>query len=113
MATNRYQEDGIQIKLSVGAGISSGDPVVVGQIPGVALLDSDANNDSVVRTQGVFSLEVVGEDGTGNVAVAEGDILYLDSGVVNKDDANGVRFGYALEAVNSGATTTIKVKVGY
>jgi predicted RecA/RadA family phage recombinase len=113
MATNRYQEDGIQILLTVGAGVSSGDAGVVGQIPYVALIDADANDQAVVRTQGVFLLDVHGADDTGNVAVSEGDIVYWDSTELNVDATNGVRFGYALEAVGSGDTTTIKVKVGY
>jgi len=32
---------------------------------------------------------------------------------LNKDNTNGVRFGYALAAVSSGATATIRVKLGY
>jgi hypothetical protein len=50
---------------------------------------------------------------TTNAAVSVGDILYYDSGVINKDSSNGVRFGYALGAVESGATTSILVKIGY
>jgi hypothetical protein len=49
----------------------------------------------------------------GGSAVALGDILYKDGAEVNKDVTNGVRFGYALGAVESAATTTIEVLVGY
>lgn len=94
----------------------SGDPVVCGQIPGVALAAEDANGLTTVALDGVFELSVKGENNSGNSAVAVGDILYYEAGQtppVNKDGTAGIRFGYALAAVNSGATTTIPVEVGY
>jgi hypothetical protein len=42
--------------------------------------------------------------------------VYYDSAntpKINKDNVAGVRFGIALEAVTSGATATIQVRVGY
>lgn len=94
----------------------SGDPVICGQIPGVALTPKDTNNVTTVALNGVAELLVKGETTT-DAAVAVGDILYYDAAAtphkVNKDNTNGVRFGYALAAVASGATTTIPVKIGY
>ena len=95
---------------------ASGDPVICGQIPGVALGAEDANGLTTVALDGVFELSVKGENNSGNNAVAAGDILYYEAGQtppINKDATAGVRFGYALAAVSSGATTTIPVKVGY
>jgi predicted RecA/RadA family phage recombinase len=95
---------------------ASGDPVLCGQIPGVALVDEDALGVTTVALDGVFDLSVKGENAGGNNAVAAGDILYYEAGQtppLNKDATNGVRFGYALEAVSSGATATIAVRVGY
>lgn len=94
----------------------SGDPVVTGQIPGVALTAEDSNGVTTVALNGVFDLSVKGENNAGNSAVAVGDILYYEAGQtppVNKDNVAGIRFGYALAAVTSGATTTIPVKIGY
>ncbi|MEU8158033.1 DUF2190 family protein [Micromonospora sp. NPDC048986] len=92
---------------------ASGDPVLCGQIPGVALTDEDtADGLTTVALNGVFRLPVKGETTTNNAVVA-GDIIYYDAGVLNKDNTNGVRFGYALGGVNSGATTTIPVRIGY
>ncbi|GII87069.1 hypothetical protein Ssi03_50590 [Sphaerisporangium siamense] len=91
---------------------NSGDPVLYGQLPGVALIDEQADGLTTIALDGVFRLPVKGETTT-NAAVNAGDILYYDSGVINKDSSNGVRFGYALDAVASGATTTIGVLVGY
>lgn len=119
MATNLVQQEAnvLVAAASDPATPSSGDPVVVGAIPGVALTDeSDGGNstgNTTIALSGVWSMSVVGEDGSGNAAVGVGAIIYLDSGELNVDDSNGVRWGYALEAVSSGATSTIKVLVGY
>lgn len=115
MAKNRVHERSTPLDLAVPSGTVSGAPVVTGQIPGVALTDRQSDGRATVQGDGVFSLSVKGIDGGGNSAVAEGDILYhtvADTPPVSKK-ATGVRFGYALEAVGSGLTATIKVKVGY
>ncbi|KAB2347343.1 DUF2190 family protein [Actinomadura rudentiformis] len=124
MATNRVFEHGNQFEANVsgvtGTGASglvlSDDPVVIGQLPGVALTTEDDDGMATIQTDGVFDLPVKGET-TVNAAVAVGDIVYYDAAAtphkLNKDNTNGTRFGYALEAVSSGATTTIRVKVGY
>jgi predicted RecA/RadA family phage recombinase len=124
VATNRIFERGRQLSvaptLGPNATVASGDPVAVGQLPGVALTDADdtiANGgEASVQFDGVFELEVVGtsDDGTTGAAISAGDLVYLDTdGSLNVDATNGVRFGYALEDVASGATSTIRVKVGY
>ncbi len=114
MATNIVFEDGDQLRVVCTAPTTpaSGDPVLVGQLPGVALTDEDAEGYTTVKFNGVAELSVKGETTT-NAAVAAGDIVYYDGGVINKDSTNGVRFGYALGAVSSGATTKIRVKIGY
>lgn len=114
MATNTYYmwTRSRPLVCSAPATPSSGDPVVCGQIPGVALEDEDTDGVTVAALDGAFTLPVKGETTT-NAAVAVGDILYYDSGVINRDNTNGVRFGYALAAVDSGATTTIPVEIGY
>jgi predicted RecA/RadA family phage recombinase len=121
MATNRELERGDQIAVVPDLGpndpVGSGDPVCVGQLPGVALTDGDGalgTGEATVQFDGVFRLAVHGETAAGTAAIAVGDIVYLDTdGEVNIDDTNGIRYGYALEAVGDDATTTIKVKVGY
>ena len=95
---------------------ASGDPVLCGQIPGVALADEDAAGLTTVALDGVFNLSVQGETNSdAGSAVAAGDILYYDAAEpvkINKD-TTGVRFGYALGTVGSAATATIPVRVGY
>ncbi|MFC5744821.1 capsid cement protein [Actinomadura rugatobispora] len=125
MATNRVYEHGTQFEANVsgvtgtgdGGLVMSGDPVVIGQLPGVALTTEDADDGmATIQTDGVFDLPVKGETTT-NAAIAVGAIVYYDAAAtphkLNADSTNGVRFGYALEAVSSGATTTIRVKIGY
>lgn len=117
MAANRKFPRGAALSLVATdpAAPASGDPVVVGQIPGVALTAERTDGTTSIQLDGAFDLSVKGIDGSGNSAVAPGDILYYvaaDTPKISKK-ATGVRFGYALEAVGSGATATIAVKVGY
>jgi predicted RecA/RadA family phage recombinase len=122
MALNLYMAEG---RYLTGAATQpatpvSGDPVLLGQIPGVALTDEadggNAAGEITIDTGGVYNLNVEGVTGAGNSAVAIGDILYYDSAAtvkINKDVTNGVRFGYALGTVGSAGTGIIPVKVGY
>jgi predicted RecA/RadA family phage recombinase len=118
VATNIVAEDGDQLYVTCTqpATPKSNDPVLVGQLPGVALADEQADGKTSVKFNGVANLSVKGENNSGNSAVANGDILYYETGQtppVNKDATAGVRFGYALGTVGSGATATIPVKIGY
>lgn len=118
MAKNRVRMNGRFISRAATSPAlpASGDPVVVGQIPGVALIDETSDGAVTVDTRGVYNLSVKGENNAGNSPVAVGDILYFEAGQVppiNKDNVAGIRFGYALGVVLTGATTTIPVKVGY
>lgn len=98
---------------------ASGDPVVYGQAPGVALTAEGADGLTSVQFEGVANLSVKGVTTAGaNSAVAEGDILYYVAANTPKlskasGDAGAVRFGYAMGAVTAGATATIPVKIGY
>lgn len=122
MAKNRARVEGRKIRLDVsgvtGSGtgglVLSGDPVAVGQIPGVALTDEDSDTgEATIDTSGVYNLDVVGDNGSA-AAISAGDIVYFDDAVPDISSATGgVRFGYALEDVASGATTEIEVKIGY
>lgn len=120
MATNIVYEEGDQLECAPTAPtsttIQAGQACLLGKLPGVALTKADDTVGNggrcTVKFNGVANLAVKGET-TVNAAIAAGDIIYLDGTVLNADSTNGVRFGYALEAVGSGATTTIKVKIGY
>lgn len=122
MATTRIFKDGSQLSLPVPADTVSGDPLVLGSLPCVALTDravagdngGGGNVDGEATVQlfpsGVFDLEVIANDGVA-VAVGVGDPVYLQAdGTIDADSA-GDLFGYALEAIASGATATINVKL--
>lgn len=122
MALNQVFEDAnnLSVVCTAPATPTSGDPVMWGQRPGVALTDEGADGNAAgfttVRFKGAFTLSVKGEQAAGSVAVAAGDILYYEAGQtppLNKDATNGIRFGYAGEAVTSGATADILVILGY
>lgn len=125
MAANRIFADARKTReLTVPSGWVSGRPVASGQIPGVCLIDRASDGKATVQLDGVFNLAVQGKDSSGtsgadaSVAVAEGDILYYDetptlATYYLSKRAGGIRFGYALEAVSSGAAATIRVQVGY
>jgi predicted RecA/RadA family phage recombinase len=115
MATNTVHELGTNLEV-VQAGRVSGDPMVIGQLPGVAETSSEATtNRLVMQTCGIYALDVNGADGGGNAAVAVGDIIYYVSADAIKlsKKATGVRFGYALNPITSGTFGTIRVKIGY
>jgi len=119
MATNQVYNDGVQFDVPVSAVDSpaspgSGDAVLIGSLPAVALTDPWTDADGVsritVKTNGVYELEVAAAGG----AIAVGDLVYIDSTTGALNDSNGnVRFGYALGAIDNGATATIPVKIGY
>jgi predicted RecA/RadA family phage recombinase len=93
--------------------VNSGDPCVVGQLPGVAETDAAATTDVIpVLAKGVVSVSVTGTDSGGNSAVAFGDKLYIDgsTAAITKNNTK-VFFGIALGAVTSGATGTIDVRL--
>jgi len=95
----------------------SGDPVLIGAIPGVAVTDEgdggNATGETTVCTSGIFNLPVEGTDASGNKAVAVGDKVYYDSAATIKlsVDASKVLFGVALGTVSSGSSAVIKVLI--
>lgn len=124
MATNTKFEAGerLAVVCTDPTTPSSGDPVVFGQRPGVALTDEHADGRTSVQFTGVFELAVVGANGSGGTVVRDGDIVYYDGGEINKDATNGIRYGYAYNptaatpggtVVASGGTATISVILGY
>lgn len=117
MAKNEVFEraDRLQVACTQPTTPASGDPVLYGQRPGVCEVSEGSDGLASVKFSGEFTFSVAGVDGSGNSAVAEGDILYYvaaDTPKLSKK-TSGVRFGYAAGAVTSGATATIPVIIGY
>ncbi len=119
MAANRVRGRGRYLSVGVGSGLTSGAPTSIGQIPGVCVIDAGPSSAYIatIDTEGIYNLAVkgAGDGDSVGTAVVIGDIVYWDAtaGHLNVDATDGVRFGYALGAVDSGATTTIPVKIGY
>lgn len=111
MAKNRAFAEGKNLTLPVAEGLLSGQPVAVGQITGVMLENRFPDGTGVIATRGVYELEVVGKNKAGNKKIEIGDIIYIKGGVLGVNNEEGVRFGFALEVVESGATTKILVKL--
>lgn len=118
MARNSVYGKGnrLSIQATQPATPASGDPLLLGDVPGWAETAKDANgNTSALLGEGVRTTPVKGVNAGGNNAVAYGDVLYYvagDTPPISKKVA-GVRFGVALGAVTSGSTTTIQVRAGY
>lgn len=114
MATNIVHEDGWQLRRLVttpASGADSNDPVLCGQRPGVALTDQDGTGYATVKFNGSATLTVEAEAG----AITPGAILYYDAAdaQLNNSSSGNVRFGYAAEAIDNGATDDIVVDIGY
>lgn len=114
MALNKVFESAKVLSVAVASTVGSGDPVAIGAMAGVALTDYDSSTgNATIDFGGVYDLSVKAINGAGNSAVAVGDPIYLvagDTPVLSKKSI-GVFFGYALEAVTSSETATIKVAV--
>jgi predicted RecA/RadA family phage recombinase len=113
MADNLKFDDGRFLYLDVASGVESGDPVVVGQIPGVAIIDRDTAGKATIDTGGVYDLPTSGSGTSGSGVVAVGDKIYYKDGVTPPlcKVSSGVLFGYALEGTSGSPAETIAVKL--
>lgn len=116
MATNLIMKDGryLSVACSDPATPASGNPVRFGAMTGVAqgAEGADVTSETTVDFgQAVYALSVKAVNASGNSAVAAGDSLfYVDADTPKLSKKNtGYFFGFALAAVESGATATINV----
>lgn len=95
-----------------GSMVNKGDPVLCdagNNLIGVALKTAALNTDYIpVQRTGVWNLNVLPQNGSGNSNVVVGDILYIaaSTAVVSKINT-GTIFGYALAALAGGATASV------
>ena len=109
--TTNYVQPGNTAKLPVTADAKSGDWDMVGDLAVVLNSDADDNDDALCDLTGVFDLEVTGANNAGNTAISAGAKIYADGTDLNADATDGTFFGHALEAVGSGDTETIPVRL--
>lgn len=118
MATNQMYADANQFDVPASAvapeSATSGDAVLVGDLPGVALTDpytaGDGTSRITVKTNGAYDLPV---QASGS-AVDYGDRVYITAAgaVTNASGSGNSPFGYALGTVDNASTGIIPVKIG-
>lgn len=102
MATNEVFREADHLTLPVPSGVKSGDPVLVGSLPGVAQTDRDANGNATVWLDGAYRLTVTG------AVVNVGDPVYIAADRSLSVTATGnTVFGYALETKTATAAPII------
>jgi len=107
MAKN-FLHDGDRITVAAsGAGVSSGDVVIVGAIAGVALADADAGAPVVLKTTGVWRLP---KRPTETVAQGSPVSWDADAGQVALPAAGRYPLGAAVEGAGNGsASVTVRL----
>ncbi len=98
--------------------VDAKDPVVVGDMVGVAFTSAAAATDYIViDTEGLWALSVVATDDAGASAVVQGDELYINTttAIISKISAVATQrhFGLAQSPIDAGTTAVITVKVHF
>lgn len=105
MATNQRYARGEYVALTADQAYSSGDPVVIGAIAGVAKIDAEAGDKVTVWLVGSYDFTV-------NGAANEGDVVYLGGSGLTLS-ANSTPFGVALSSKGSGSGVLEVAPFGY
>jgi predicted RecA/RadA family phage recombinase len=99
-----FVQPGNTLDLIAPAALTSGQPVLIGSIFGVAVTDAASGDTVAVDIEGVFELAKVTTD-----AIAAGDKLYWDSAAakLTKTPGTGSKplVGFAVAAAGNGVTT--------
>ena len=109
MAKNYVQRGDVLTVTAPAGGVSSGDPVLIEALFGVATGDAAAGEDLELSTIGVYRLPKVSAQ-----AWLQGAAIYFDSGAGNCTtvDTSNTFVGYAARsAANPSATGTVKLSV--
>lgn len=88
-----------------------GEPVRVGSFCGVCVGPGAVGSPRPIRVRGVVKVAVKGVNASGNVNIMPGDkVYYVDADTPRLSAKNtGTFFGYALQTVLAGQTSTIDV----
>ena len=102
-----YVEVGEAIQFTAGANITSGSPVLIGDMVGVAVTDVANGAVGVANLEGVYTLAKVPAD-----VIAQGVVLYWNAGAsqVTTTVATNKRVGRAYTAA-AASTTTVNVRL--
>lgn len=98
-----YVQSGNRMPFTAGADVASGDPVIVGDIVGIAVGDVANGADGELQLCGVFELAKA------NAAITAADTLYWDAGNSNvTTTASGnTKIGFAFAPAALGAATAM------
>lgn len=108
MAKNIRFEHTIRLTLPVASGVTSGTPVLVGVIPGVAVTDRDADGNATVQIAGgpVADISLASA-----VVTSPGTVLFITAaGVVSATSAaSSAVYGAALATKAGGSAAVVPV----
>lgn len=108
MGKNQRYTNALHINIPVPEGITSGDPVRVGQICGVAQTDRDANGNATVWLDGSYTLDVATAIGS------VGAPIYITGTNTLTGTATGnFLFGTALGTKGTGTGPLEVAPIGY
>ena len=102
-----YVQAGVNLTVPAPADVTSGLPVVIGSLFGVAAGDALTGGDLDLVTEGVFELAKVSA-----LAIAIGDKVYFDSAtkLVNKTASGNTFIGVAVsDAADPSATVNVRL----
>lgn len=110
MAGNKRFLEGKKITVPVAAGEVSGNPIAVGQITGVALIDRTPAGNVTLDREGVYSLNVSATA----APVTVGMPIYWAANAnpdlrLSEVAAGGILFGYSLAAIAQGQAAVVDV----
>lgn len=100
--TTKYVMSGDVLDYHAGSAISAGQVLLIGKRIGVALTAIASGATGAVRMEGVFTIAKLSTD-----VVAQGDLLYWDSGNsrLTATVGSNTLAGYAFKAAGNGVTT--------
>ncbi len=126
MAANKALERAAAFPFPVPSTVLSGDPLLIGKLAAVAETDFIATSGmAALSLEGAYFLPVTAKTSlspsTGS-AVKPGDALYVSGGTLDATtncttggtickDSSGAFYGNALDAITSGSTATIRVRL--
>tara|TARA_Y100000361_G_C10935490_1_gene226030 strand:- start:120 stop:443 length:324 start_codon:yes stop_codon:yes gene_type:complete len=98
-----YVQNGANVTITAGAAYSSGDPVVVGDLVGVAVTDIANGATGAIATEGVYSFAKAS-----GASLAVGDIAYVNS---SKKMTNTTTSNTAFGVVVAVSTSEVELKI--
>jgi predicted RecA/RadA family phage recombinase len=100
VALNRHFAEANQVSLPVEEGTESGDPIVIGELNAVALVDRQDDGEATCQLDGAFRFEVTGPFSAGDAVTA-----------AEVGGTGSSTFGHVLEDVANGETREVPVRL--